>query len=138
MKYFVPIMFLAAIIPNVMASNPHKMRNSPNPNSVDMGCVVKNCPLSMAKAMINPIFMEMAWCQNSCNPYYYNDTTPMKLHYQNCTTKCALTYDSRAGDEFLGCTMENNCVNFGQINSTCPKPEPGVKTHISDLDGEWW
>jgi len=105
-----PIMMLAALFGNVMATVPHKFRGTPNPNSVDMGCVIKHCPLLMAEAIIDPVFMEMSWCQMSCNPFFYNDTTPMKLHYQNCTTKCALTYDSVRGDKFLGCTMENQCV----------------------------
>lgn len=101
---------LAALLGNVMAAVPHKFRGQPNPNSVNMGCVMKNCGLEMAVAIIDPVFMENAWCQMSCNPFYYNDTTEMKLHYQNCTTKCALTYDSPRGDHFLGCAMENQCV----------------------------
>jgi hypothetical protein len=29
-----------------------------NPNSVDMKCILKNCPMKAAKAMIDPTFME--------------------------------------------------------------------------------
>lgn len=103
-----------------------------------MTCVLKNCPLAMAKAMVDPTFMEQAWCQNSCNPFYYNDTTPMKLHYQNCTTKCALTYEDNAGDEFLACAMNAQCVSFAPINNTCPKPEVDPEASLASLSGEWW
>ena len=109
-----------------------------NPNSVDMKCVLSKCPLKAAKAMIDPVFMEQAWCQNSCNPYYYNDTGPMKLHYQNCTTKCALTYEDNAGDEFLACAMDNQCVTFAPIPNSCPKPEVDPEASLASLDGEWW
>ena len=115
-----------------------KFHAQPNPNSVDMSCMLKNCPLKMARAMVDPTFMEQAWCQNGCNDFYYNDTTPMKLHYQNCTTKCALTYEDGPGDEVLACAMEANCVTFGQINNTCPQPEVDPEASLASLDGEWW
>lgn len=62
----------------------------------------------------------------------------MKLHYQNCTTQCALTYDSEAGDKFLGCAMDNNCMTFAPIGGACPKPEPGNMTSLDSMVGEWW
>lgn len=103
-----------------------------------MGCVVKNCALKMARAMVSPTFMRNAWCQNGCNPYYYNDTTPMKLHYQNCTTKCALTYEDAPGDEFMACAMDNECVKFGEIPGSCPAPEVDPESSLHSLEGEWW
>ena len=109
-----------------------------NPNSVDMKCIAANCKIPMAKAMVDPVFMEQAWCQNTCNPFYYNDTTPMKLHYQNCTTKCALTYEDNAGDAFLACAMNYECVTFAPIPNTCPKPDVDPEASLASLDGEWW
>ena len=128
------VMGVQAGVPKAHGINPLMQ----NPNSVDMKCTLKNCAMKMAKAMVDPTFMEQAWCQNTCNPFYYNDTTPMKLHYQNCTTKCALTYEDNAGDEFLACAMDYNCVQFAPIENTCPKPEVDPEASLASLDGEWW
>jgi hypothetical protein len=128
------VMGVQAGVPKAHGINPLMQ----NPNSVDMKCTLKNCAMKMAKAMVDPTFMEQAWCQNTCTPFYYNDTTPMKLHYQNCTPKCALTYEDNAGDEFLACAIDYNCVQFAPIENTCPKPEVDPEASLASLDGEWW
>jgi len=98
----------------------------------------KSCALVMAEALLDPKFLEEGICENGCNDLYYTDTSPMKLHYQNCTTKCALTYDSAAGERFLGCGMSNGCVTFAPIPGSCPKPEPEATSTLTSLNGEWW
>jgi len=104
-----------------------------------MQCTIKACGYEETiKAMASPMFLEQAHCQGQCTPYYYNDTTPGKLHFQNCTTQCALTYDSPAGDKLMGCAMAHNCVTFAPIPGNCPKPVPGAKTNLKSLEGEWW
>ena len=65
-----------------------------SPTSVDMVCVTAHCPKEMAAALLDPTFYKMSVCEEGCNPFYYNDTSDMKLEYQNCTTKCALTYET--------------------------------------------
>ena len=107
-----------------------------------MVCATKHCAGKVLPAMINPNFIKEAHCELGCNPLYYNDTTPEKLSYQNCTTKCALTYESKAGDELMACAMDNNCVTFAPIDVTCPKAqleaaiEPG--SSLANMKGEWW
>jgi len=134
------LLVIASVIMSVSAFRPlDKIKGKyPNPNKVDGKCVAEKCAFEMAKAIINPEFIAEGICEEGCNKLFYTDETPMKLHYQNCTTKCALTYDSKAGEDFLGCTMEKGCVSFAPIPGICPKPEPGVNTQLSDLNGEWW
>jgi hypothetical protein len=85
---------------------------------MDAFCLATHCPVAMAEAMAEPTFYKMSACELGCNPLYYNDTTPMKLEYQNCTTKCSLTYETPAIDNFMSCAMENECVTFAVINDT--------------------
>jgi hypothetical protein len=118
------------------ASGVAKMAASPM--TMNIACLTLHCPEAFAAAMIDPVFKKNTKCQKTCDPFFANDTTPEKLHYQNCTTKCALTYDSPAGDKFLACAMNNNCVGFPPINSTCPVPEVDPETSLADLAGEWW
>lgn len=110
----------------------------PPPSNMDIGCVTKHCPLSFAEAIVDPTFLKDIACEESCNPYFYNSTSIGRLEYQNCTTKCALTYDTPVGDKFIGCAMTNNCMTFLPLNVTCPAPEPGAASSLADLTGEWW
>lgn len=139
-KYMTTLLLIASVIMSVSAFRTmEKVKGKyPNPNKVDGKCVAEHCAWQMAKAMVDVEFIKEGVCEEGCNSLYYTDDTPMKLHYQNCTTKCALTYDSKAGEDFLGCTMEKGCVTFAPIPGICPKPEPGVNTQLSDLNGEWW
>jgi hypothetical protein len=52
-----------------------------SPTSVDMMCVTVHCPEQMAAALIDPTFYKMSVCEEGCNPFYYNDTSDMKLQY---------------------------------------------------------
>jgi len=110
----------------------------PSPSSMNAGCIAKHCPLKMARAIADPEFYKCTACELGCDPFYYNDTSPEKLKYQNCTTKCALTYESPAGDALLGCAMTNNCITFAPLNTTCPKPDVDPTSSLEDLSGEWW
>jgi hypothetical protein len=68
-----------------MASHGNYLPNShfsgKSPTSMDMFCLATKCPVAMAEAMIEPTFIKMSECELGCNPFYYNDTTPMKLLY---------------------------------------------------------
>jgi len=101
-------------------------------------CIAKNCAGPMAKAAINPTFWKSSKCELGCNDVYDNDVTPEKLEYQNCTTICALTYESPAGDEFLACAMDNHCVSFPPIPGECPMPEIRPDLSLATMEGEWW
>jgi hypothetical protein len=53
-------------------------------------------------------------------------------------TICALTYESQAGDDFLACAMNNDCVTFPEIPGECPMPEVSPDLSLATLAGEWW
>ena len=109
---------------------------------MDVGCLTRHCIGKIPAAMVEPKMYKLTSCENDCNPLYYSDTTPEKLEYQNCTTKCALTYESKAGDELMACAMNHNCIEFAPIDVTCPVEkltaavEPG--SSLKSLEGEWW
>ena len=106
---------------------------------IHIGCALAHCAGKLARAAVDPIFYKQTTCELGCNALFYNDTTPMKLHYQNCTTKCALTYESPASDALLGCAMNNDCITFAPLgNATCPKPAVSPNASLADLAGEWW
>ena len=113
-----------------------------NPNKMNVGCLMKHCAAKVPAAMVTPNVYREASCELGCNPLYYSDTTPEKLSYQNCTTKCALTYESKAMDELMACAMTANCIEFAPIDVTCPVAEltaaiePG--SSLASLKGEWW
>jgi hypothetical protein len=105
---------------------------------MDFGCIAKHCAGAMAKAAVDPTFWKSSKCELGCNDVYDEDTTPEKLVYQNCTTICALTYESPAGDEFLACAMTNDCVTFPAIPGSCPTPEVDQALSLASMEGEWW
>jgi len=108
--------------------------------TADMGCLLKHCPGALAKASVDPNFIKEGVCQVGCAKVLKEDTTPGKLHYQNCTTTCALTYDSPAGEGFLKCAMDNNCIGFPAIPGSCPYRKEHIQSDASlaSLSGEFW
>ena len=68
--------------------------NKTSPTHINTGCVALHCAWAMAKAVTDPMFGKLTKCENGCDGFFYNDTSEMKLQYQNCTTKCSLTYSS--------------------------------------------
>jgi len=102
-------------------------------------CVGVHCAWAMAKAITDPMFGKLTKCENGCNGFFTNDTSDMKLQYQNCTTKCSLTYSSPATQDFMTCAMSNKCLTFEPLgNTTCPFPEVDSETSLASLEGEWW
>ena len=122
---------------NPLLRNGDVHAKKPSPSSINFKCVAEHCAAQFAGTLLDKKFYEMTSCELGCNPFYYNDTTPGKLHYQNCTTKCALTFESAAGNKFMGCAMENNCMEFAKINGTCPAPEVDPESSLASLSGEW-
>jgi hypothetical protein len=105
---------------------------------MDLGCIAKHCAGVMAKATVDPTFWKSSKCEMGCNAIYKTDPTPEKLHYQNCTTICALSYESPAGDAFLACAMTNACITFPPIPGECPMPKVKKGLSLANLEGEWW
>lgn len=118
------------------------LKKEPSPTQMNIKCLLAHCGKEVAAAALNPKFMEMSKCELGCNKIYDDDMTVGKLHYQNCTTKCALTYETKAGDNFLTCAMNNDCVHFAPLNVTCPVDlltanlDPAAS--LQSLEGEWW
>lgn len=101
-------------------------------------CMLKHCPLKLARAMTDKGFIKEGMCEFGCEPLYDKDPTPMKLHYQNCTTTCALSYQSPANDALMGCAMNNDCIEFAHLGGACPKPDIDQTSSLDVLSGEWW
>jgi len=105
-----------------------------------VGCMVKHCAKESTRAALEPLFWKNSACELGCQNNFDKDKTPEKLLYQNCTTTCAVTYESEAGDAFLACAMNNNCVNFPAIPGSCPYKKEHIQADASlaSLTGEWW
>jgi len=89
---------------------------------------------------LDPRFAQNSACELGCQNHYDDDTTPEKLVYQNCTTTCAISHSSPAGDAFLGCAMEAGCVEFPPIPGSCPYKKEHVQPNssLASLSGEFW
>jgi len=99
-----------------------------------------HCGGKFLKALVQPTFMQNSLCEMGCSNIYNTDKTPEKLAYQNCTTTCAVSYESDAGDAFLACAMNNNCVDFPPIPGSCPYKKEHIQADASlaSLKGEFW
>lgn len=104
------------------------------------GCLASHCAKEMAKALVNPMFYKNSACELGCQNNFDKDKTPEKLHYQNCTTTCAVTYESEAGDAFTACAMSNNCMSLPSIPGKCAYKKEHIQADASlaSLTGEWW
>lgn len=104
------------------------------------GCLATHCAKEMARAILEPQFYQNSACELGCQNNFDKDLTPEKLHYQNCTTTCAVTYETPAGDAFLACAMNNKCVSFPDIPGHCPYKKEHIQadTSLASLTGEWW
>ena len=143
MKLLFTVIFLAATAYGFMNNLKHEAMEAAKalggPTHLNMWCIAANCKLAMAEAFTDPNFYKLTACEEGCNPFFYNDTTEMKLHYQNCTTKCALTYEGPKVQKFMDCAMQHECMSFDPIgNTTCPVPEVDPESSLDSLSGEWW
>lgn len=104
------------------------------------GCLAQHCGKESARAVLDPNFYKDSACEVKCMHMFDKDHTREKLHYQNCTTTCAVTYESEAGDAFLSCAMNNGCVEFPKIPGHCNYNHSMIQEGItlSALQGEWW
>ncbi|CAE8583535.1 unnamed protein product [Polarella glacialis] len=90
--------------------------------------------------MARPEFWKLSSCEMGCNGLFDKDVTEGKLVYQNCTTTCAFTYETEAGNAFLACAMANSCVEFPPIPGSCPYKQEHIKpgSSLAAGSGEWW
>lgn len=107
---------------------------------ISPGCVAKHCAKEAARALIDPMFYKNSACELGCQNNFDKDKTPEKLHYQNCTTTCAVTYESPAGDAFTGCGMAHGCMSLPAIPGQCPYKKEHIQpdASLASLTGEWW
>ena len=109
-----------------------------SPSGMSIACALKHCGGLLVKAAMDSNFRKSSMCEEGCNKVFETDTTPEKLHFQNCTTTCAVTYESPVGDKFLACAMNNECIHFAPIPGKCPFPQVDPDTSLASLEGEWW
>jgi hypothetical protein len=105
-----------------------------------LDCLEKHCASQFLKAVVNPKFTASSICEMGCGKVYDQDPSPEKLEYQNCTTKCALTYETVSGDAFTACAMENGCMEMLPIPGSCPYKKEHIQPNssLASLTGEFW
>lgn len=143
MKLLFTVIFLATtafgFMNKLKTELQHASKILGTPTHLDFLCLAQHCKLAMAEAITDPNFYKLSACEEGCNPFFTNDTTDMKLHYQNCTTKCALTYEGPKVQKFMTCAMDHECMSFEPIgNTTCPVPDVDPESSLQSLSGEWW
>jgi len=80
-------------------------------------------------------------CSAGCMLNWDKDPTIDKVHAQNCTTKCGVTYEDEIIDDYMTCMMSHKCISFPPIDVQCPQ---GLDQYIQadssfdSLKGEWW
>ena len=113
--------------------------DSVNP-PVDIGCLLKHCSGQSATCGLDGTCRSSMLCAKKCMDGWNDDKTPEKLHIQNCTAKCSLTYMDQTYINFMSCLTENKCVSFPPINNTCrgPNVHPLKQLSLKDLQGTWW
>jgi hypothetical protein len=109
-------------------------------STLHFGCVLQHCAGKFLKAVRDPVFQNNSKCEQKCNKIWNTDTTQEKLHYQNCTTTCAVSYESPDGDDFLACVIGNNCIEFPPIPGGCPYKKEHIQpdASLASLNGEFW
>jgi len=113
--------------------------NCTNPNTLNIGCASGHCAVQMVEAFEDPLFSKQLMpCITGCNCLYSNDTDPQRLQFVNCTTKCAFTYQSKPGQEFMKCAQQRQCMTFAPINVTCPVPKMKADTGLEVFAGHQW
>jgi len=107
---------------------------------VNLGCLASHCAVPFLESVIRPEFMLMSICEMGCAKVFDKDPTPEKLQYQNCTTTCALSYETKPGDRFTGCAMEHRCMEMLPIPGSCPYSKKHIQpnTSLANLGGEFW
>lgn len=141
------VAFLLLSLQVVYGRHPPSMRPDPSQqmkhfsaDPVSIVCLLEHCSKSSFECGLNSDCRDAIACAEKCWGNWDNDTTPEKFHVQNCTEKCALTYDSKEYDSFMTCITDNKCMSFPPIPNTCrgKNVHPVKSLSVKDIQGEWW
>jgi len=93
---------------------------TPSASPVDFTCMITHCGVQSLSCFTDQTCLNALSCSSACMQHWNDDPTPGKVHAQNCTTKCAITYLDNRTQTYMSCMMSNHCINFPPINITCP------------------
>jgi len=110
--------------------------------SMKLECITEHCLAPAVECVANSDCRSAAICASKCFLSVWDkDTTPEKVHVQNCTNKCAFTYRGKVYESFMSCVSSHKCIGFPPIPSQCRGPSNVSvlkKLSTRDLEGFWW
>ena len=107
--------------------------------TISKTCVINQCAKPTAGCIVDRGCREAISCEQKCMEKWDSDTTPRKLTVQNCTNKCAFTYQADAYFAFMTCITENKCLTLDTIPDMCKQNVMPLKQlSTADLKGNWW
>ncbi len=108
--------------------------------TINIACVLEHCTLQSASCLLSGDCRSVIGCAQTCMNQWDDDTTPEKFHVQNCTNKCAFTYNGEVYDKFMSCLSDHKCIAFPPIPNTCraPNVHPLKSLSLKDIQGSWW
>ena len=102
-------------------------------------CIATHCAKESMECGLSDSCRKAMTCSAGCMQHWNDDPDPRHFVGQNCTTKCAASYEDKAYDDVMGCWNEHNCVEFPATgNVKCAAPEPDPKMSLASLEGEFW
>jgi hypothetical protein len=118
-------------------SGPSFLRDSAA--TINATCVINQCAKPTAGCIVDRGCREAIGCEQKCMEKWDSDTTPRKLTVQNCTNKCAFTYQTDAYVAFMTCITDNKCLVLDPIPDMCKSSvKPLKQLSTADLKGNWW
>lgn len=104
-------------------------------------CAEEYCAKEGEECFLDIDCDEYLACSGFCMATWNLDNTTQKVHAQNCTMKCAASFENNVTDNFMACMFEHNCITFPPINISCPSNVSlsiQKNSSIANLEGEWW
>lgn len=108
---------------------------------MNVTCMTNYCGHQTKQCMGDKQCRKNLACSAGCMANWGKDPTPDKVHAQNCTTKCGVTYEDDIIDDYMTCMMSHKCISFPPIDVQCPQGlEEFIQPDASldSLKGEWW
>ena len=107
--------------------------------TINTTCVLSQFAKSAAGCIVDRGCREAIGCEQKCMEKWDSDTTPRKLTVQNCTNKCAFTYQTDAYVAFMTCNTDNKCLILDTIPDICKQNvKPLKQLSPADLKGNWY
>lgn len=131
-------LILIAVTIYTSATAPLFSRVSPK---IDKACLAKHCSVQAGRCELDSACHAILDCLSKCFDQWDKDTTPEKVHVQNCTNICTFSYSSPTLSKFMQCAGGHKCISFPSVPSQCRAP--GKLTLLKKLPsdylvGDWW